>query len=74
MELSSHARSVDDIVSNLRQLFGTGGQSPSTQSARPAHKFTAAPGRDHGFKKPARALAGADPKSVIPLDQDFDGF
>jgi methyl-accepting chemotaxis protein/methyl-accepting chemotaxis protein-1 (serine sensor receptor) len=74
MELSSHARSVDDIVSNLRQLFGTSGQSPSVQSARPAHKFIAAPVRDHGFKKPARALAGADPKSVIPLDQDFDGF
>jgi len=74
MELSSHARSVDEIVSNLRQLFGTAGHAPALLANRHSQKLAAPTPRDHGFKKPARALAGADPKSVIPLEQDFDGF
>lgn len=78
MELSSHARSVDDIVNNLRQLFATSGESiPKTAApaaSRQTHSFSPVPARDNGFKKPAFSMAGADPKSVIPLDRDFEGF
>ncbi|MBI2690174.1 MAG: MCP four helix bundle domain-containing protein [Acidobacteria bacterium] len=81
MELSSHARSVDDIVTTLRQLFSTGAPAfpspsmPAKPVARPT-SLSPVPARDHGFKKPAFAMAGAgaDPKSVIPLDRDFEGF
>jgi len=75
MELNAHARKVDDIVSGLRQLFTAAGPAPAP---RPpvhfaSHRF-AGPSRNHGFRKPVHAMSNADPKSVIPLDQDFDGF
>ncbi len=77
MELNSHARAVDEIVVDLRKLFGNPNEalpapqrSPTPPSRLPAQTVP----RDHGFKKPAFSLAGSDPKSVIPLDQDFDGF
>jgi uncharacterized protein Yka (UPF0111/DUF47 family) len=80
MELGSHARSVDDIVNSLRQLFATTG--PSNAAPAPHHLapspqrsgFHPVAARDNGFKKPAFSLSGADPKSVIPLDRDFEGF
>ena len=81
LELTGHARSVDEIVSDLRRLFGAAVLSPAPQrSAYSASAYSPvrAPSRgfksDHSFKKPARALAGTDPKSVILLDKNFDGF
>jgi len=81
MELSSHARSVDDIVNNLRQLFSTSATAaPAQQAAAPkprtAPAYQPVAARDNGFKKPALSMAGAgaNPKSVIPLDRDFEGF
>ncbi|MFN0102766.1 MAG: methyl-accepting chemotaxis protein [Bryobacteraceae bacterium] len=75
MELSSHARGVDDVVNTLRQLFGNVSQpaAPAPPS-RPARKVSFVPIRDNGFKKPAYSMSATNPKSLIPLDQDFDGF
>lgn len=79
MELNSHARGVDEIIANLRQLFSQDTTSPRRQMVpirveKHSMKATASAARDSGFRKPAPAMAGADPKSVIPLDQDFEGF
>jgi chromosome segregation ATPase len=75
MELSSHARGVDEVVSNLRQLFATA-EAPARHAPQSARRNGASQSqaKDHGFKRPAFAAAGADPKSAIPLEQDFDGF
>jgi chromosome segregation ATPase len=77
MELGSHARGVDEIVNNLRNLFSVTdapAERPKAPAPRPSHPYSPVPSRDNGFKKPAFSLSGADPKSVIPLDRDFEGF
>ncbi|MBL8238428.1 MAG: MCP four helix bundle domain-containing protein [Bryobacterales bacterium] len=75
MELSSHARGVDEIVNDLRQLFTNDGPSPlPTPAARRAARSSLPSSNDHGFKKPAFSMAGADSKSAMPHEEDFDGF
>lgn len=81
MELNSHAGGMDEIANNLRLLFSTTSETaPVTEAiaapaARPSASFHPVPSRDNDFMKPAFSMAGAgaNPKSIIPLDRDFEG-